>query len=437
MDAPLRKVYLPLKKLKKCDACSKTITLRLCAACGERTYCSPKCQKQDWPTHKPICGKTDRIDLETFYPFLACLADMSHMRQEDKPIHPAMTHSIVNSPNPGSHPARFPDGSAAKLVLLGEPIDAMQLGSPKWWPTALSDKVRSKLLRRIVREGYTLPVVTSICLALLAEMYTTTAVSAAASPDGKLQRRTRLTYKSSPIADFGVAAGSADVKNQDKLAYFKISENLFVRGQDPDDHYWIYFTTIRGEDILLDCAMFTFNMCLLVNARPYLPRALGGLEFVPAFFRERTIDRHTPNLHIERTRVSVLRNADMNRAVGSLKGFSGEDKSLVCGFMEALARRPLSDTEIELTFKCANLHCSVLAATLETRAWASWPAPEVGIEGDPGELDDLKDDGEDDEEWFKYMKAWRSKYKKGNADREALGIAFREWEARNAEKKRK
>lgn len=353
-------------------------------------------------------------------------------------MHPAMTHTIVNSPNPGSYPTGFPDGSAANLVVLGEQIDyPMDLGSAKWWPSAATDKVRSKLLRRIVREGYTLPIATSICLALLAEMYTTTAVSAAESPDGKLKKRTRLTYKSSPIADFGVVAGSVDVKNQDKLAYFHLSDMSFIRGQDPDDHYWIYFTTIRGEDIFLDCCMFTFNMCLLVTAKPYLSANLPYIDFAPAFFRDRAIDSHAPDIHTERTRMSVLRNEDMNDAVvHSLNGFDDPDVELVRGFMETLAGRAMSEAEIEITFRSANTNSLALATTLETRAWASWPAaPQLGIEKDPGERVDDRTRYED-EAWFKHMKKWRSKNKKGTADKEALGNAFREWEARHPKTQR-
>ncbi|KAJ7429189.1 hypothetical protein FB451DRAFT_1071222 [Mycena latifolia] len=218
LKGPFRKVYLPLEKLERCHACSKTAkpaTLKLCSACGERSYCSPKCQKQDWPSHKVSCGKrTDLIELETYYPFLACMADAFHFNP-DKPPHPAMTHVIVNSPNPGSHPTGLPDKSAANLVLLGDPLDQpTETGSEKWWPSAMIPNVRGKLLRRIVREGYALSVATSICLALFAEMYTTTFVSTVDSPPRRAREARPLDVQSSPIADFGVVAGSVDVKTK-------------------------------------------------------------------------------------------------------------------------------------------------------------------------------------------------------------------------------
>ncbi|KAJ6584016.1 hypothetical protein DFH09DRAFT_1144050 [Mycena vulgaris] len=427
---PFRKVYLPLEKLGRCHACSKTPNsgaLKLCAACGE-----------DWPTHKAICGtvsaasiisidnlcagKTDRIELETYYPFLAYMAEAAHL-SPSKPLHPAVSHAIVNSPNPGSAPAEFPDGSAAKLVMLGDPLDLTEIGSAKWWPTAMTDKVRGKFFRRIAREGYSLPIAISICLALLAEMYNTTAVD---STNGQPERRTRLTYKSSPIADFGVVAGSVDVKSQDKLAYFSLSDMSFVRGQDPDDHYWIYFTTIRGENILLDCAMFHIQ-------HPYLCNDLPPLDSAPAFFRERAIDRHAPDLHTERTRMSVLRNADLHLAVAY--PLEPIDMKLVCGFMETLAGRAMSPVELEFTYKSYNLHYCAIAINVDMRAWVDWPAsPGLGIEVDPGEV---VDDRARDNSWFEHMKKWKSKHKKSAADKDALVVAFKQFQARHAEIKRK
>ncbi|KAJ7213892.1 hypothetical protein GGX14DRAFT_444414 [Mycena pura] len=423
--AETRTVHLPLAKLEKCATCHSTESLRLCSACGERTYCSSKCQKEDWPKHKANCSKTDRIDLDRFYPFLACMADFAHLHP-DKPLHPGAGHVILNAPNPGSRPVAFPDGSAANLVILGDPIDVQSsLMSPKWWPSAASDKVRGKMFRRIYREGYVLPIAMSICLALLSEIYTTTN-----SPGEK--KRARLTYKSSPIADFGVVAGSADVTNQDKLAYWKISESeeSYFSGQDPNDHYWMYFTTIRGETVLLDCAMFTFNMCMMIDAEPYLTPRMPHIPFAPALFRERNMASSTPELYVERTRASVLRNPDMHRAVAhSLSGYTKLEVDVVCQFMSRLARRELSDVEIDLTFKWNNTNSRLLAEILEQQAWKSWPAePRLAIEKDPDEV--IHDGTEDDEAWLKYLKKVK-KSKKAGADKHALNAAFRKWEARN------
>ncbi|KAJ7617523.1 hypothetical protein DFH06DRAFT_1107534 [Mycena polygramma] len=430
-----RTVYLPLLSLDKCDTCSVTTNLKLCSRCGERIYCSSTCQQADWPNHKSHCGKTDRIELEQFYPFLAYLAHTVHCHPANlKPEHPALKHTIVNSPNPGSLATELPDGSFAKLVLLGDSLrEPSDLLTTKWWPSAMTAEVRRKFLRRIKFEGYALPVAMSICLALLAEMYTTTAVSAADDPDGHTRKRIRLTYKSSPIADFGVVAGSAEVSNTDKLVYLKLSDMSFIRGQDPNDHYWIYFTTVRGETILLDCAMYTFNMCVMVDTKPYRSPHLPSVDWSPAVLRERNLDRHAPEEVTERTRMSVLRNEEMRSAVvQSQCGFHDEDVELVCDFMETLARRPLTEVEIEFTFPWVTRYYNALGKVLETREWATWPAvPELSIEGDPDTVlnNEVKDD---DEAWFKYMKKWRTKNKKGQVGKEALVAAFRAWEARTA-----
>ena len=57
------------------------------------------------------------------------MADVFHY-SESKPAHPALGHAVLNNPAPGSSPWKLPDGSAAKVVVLGEALhdggDAMQ-----------------------------------------------------------------------------------------------------------------------------------------------------------------------------------------------------------------------------------------------------------------------------------------------------------------------
>ncbi|KAK3361882.1 putative MYND domain protein [Lasiosphaeria ovina] len=45
-----------------CTACKKgppEVSLKYCAKCSTTPYCSRDCQKDDWKTHKKICGKQD------------------------------------------------------------------------------------------------------------------------------------------------------------------------------------------------------------------------------------------------------------------------------------------------------------------------------------------------------------------------------------------
>ncbi|CAL1708046.1 unnamed protein product [Somion occarium] len=272
----ISQVFLPLEKLGDCHACQTTAATKICSACGERAYCSQECQSQDWKDHKLGCGKTDRIDLEHFYPFLAWMYAYSHMTAT-KPIHPALQHKIINDVNPYVTPTQLPDGWEAKLVM----IDDTQAPRPfldhmDWFPLAYSPKVAGKMFRRIALSGYVLPILTAVASAILAEMYTTT------SGAGSSERRVRLKYRSSPISDFGIATGSAVVTPQDRLAYYRQSDGSIFWGQDPDDHYWLYFTTTRGEEVLLDCAMFPFNMCQMVDSTPYVPAEMPMQEMDPA-----------------------------------------------------------------------------------------------------------------------------------------------------------
>ncbi|KZP08672.1 hypothetical protein FIBSPDRAFT_802761 [Athelia psychrophila] len=417
---PPRTVYLPLEKLDKCAKCSKKTDLRLCSSCSEQIYCSAQCQKADWGDHKPICGKTDKIDLASFYPFFACLVEASHL-QGDKPIPHALSHQIVNNPHPQCPPVEFPDGWAGRPVILGDQLTTPP-GGDEWWPSSPSLNVRGKLLRRIMREGSVLPILTAVCISLMAEMYTTTK-----------KRRTRLRYKSSPISDFGIAMGSARVTNQDKLAYFRLSDGTFDHGQDPDKHYWIYFTTIRGEEILLDCAMFSFNMCLMINGtESYLPPLRPMSQFAPAFFRDRVIDANTPDMHTERKRMSILRSETLRQTVAnSADGFTPVDVAVFTSFMQRLSNKKCTVKESELAGTYATLHCGFTRLCLQERRWEKWPAtPELGIEQDPGESIDDPDDGSD--AWFAHLKKWKKMKKAGKADGTMAQVhrAWRdEWEA--------
>lgn len=283
-----------------------------------------------------------------------------------------------------------------------------------------------KLFRRIGREGYLLPILTSLCIGLLAEMYTSTAGSA---PDGELRRRMRLQYNSSPISDFGIAKAIADVKDQDKLAYFNFSDNTFEKGQDPDDHYLLYFTTIRGEEFILDLGMFTFNFCFVVRLEPYRFEFLPPMPYGPAFFRDRNLMRNAPDLFKIRQRFSFLHNDALHRAVkNSASVFQSDDSKTICEFMETIAGRRCTAPEKDLAMKWSINSCMGIGITLRKREYRTWTSPLVDIEVDPGEMDETP---EEDLEWWKYMKKWNRKYKRGEISQQALGNAFRAWENRH------
>ncbi|KAH7905448.1 hypothetical protein BJ138DRAFT_1175188 [Hygrophoropsis aurantiaca] len=418
---PLRKVYLPLNDLDKCAICEKDDSLRLCSSCGERIYCSSECQTKDWPSHKLSCGKTDRVDLNNFYPILAILVEQCHMHAE-KPMHSALLHTVVNKPNPNALPSLLPDGSSAKVVILGDKIPLNQVGSRDWWPGALTDKVRGKLSRRFIREGYILPILTSISLGLLSEMYTTT------SGARSTEKRIRLKYHSHPISDFGIACGSTRVTPQDKLAYYNLNDETFTMGQDPDEHYWLYFSTMNGKEFTLDCGMYTFNMCYMLVTQGYLPPGEAfHFPFAPAFFRDKILQKNTPELHRERKRFSVLRDPELQAAVAhTQEGLSPADLSRIWAFVKRVSGRECTDTEKHLLGTYTLLSCTKIGEVLTSDRWKEFPAtPTTAIEGDPGELDDL-DDGS--EQWWDYLQKWKKLKRQGKLNDQTEKEAYLNWQ---------
>lgn len=340
-------------------------------------------------------GKNDKIHLESFYPFLAYLATLCHIDpRARKPQHFALHYKITNNVNPLAVPIKLPDGWEAKLVMVDDTTllehDPNDVDVRTWYPLAESQAVGSKLHRRIGFEGFVLPILTAVCVAILSEIYSTTSGKA---PDGTdlPGRRTRLRYLSSPIADFGIGKGTVPVTPEDRLAYYRRSTGEIMRGQDPDDHYWLYFTTIRGEEVDLDVSMFTFNMSLLIATDPYIGPRSALLPYVHAFFRERVFRKNTPPLHNVKQRFSALRSDSFQKAViQSSDGSRRCDEQVIYKWLREVGGREPTNIEKIVASSSAKLLCAELADNLRTRAWEHYPKePVVHIEGDPGELSTL------------------------------------------------
>lgn len=357
-------------------------------------------------------GRTDRIELHSFHGFLACLIEWSHDHPL-KPRHQAFDSSILNNPGPGSHPTETPAGWAANMVILDG--ISRDLGPHEWWPAAASDEIRYKFFERIRREGHVLPILTAVCFALLSEMYTTTSSAATSSEETRL----RLRYRTSPIVDFGICAGKARVTFQDKLGYLNMQDGTVTPGQDPDDHYWLYFLTAAEEEIVLDCAMYTFNLALVTGIRPYAPPEFGPdwaseQPWAPAFFCYRELRKNTPWLWTERVRKSMLNDEGMHELVG--KGYQAlklEESDKVFGkFMKKLkpSGKVASAFEKKFARTLAKAHVAVLQGCFERGDWKRFPRqPATDIQSDPGEMDDVE---ERYNEWYKSIEKWRRNNKR-------------------------
>lgn len=407
----------------------------MCANCGEAAYCDAQCQKKDWKKHKPNCGDTDRIDLKSFYPLIAALMEY-HRQDPSRPVHPALRHEIVSSPNPGAHPCAFPDGSSALLVFLGAPMpQARALSQPgEWWPSAINRREQDKLIRRFQAEFYLLPSIIACLFGIVAEVYSTAYTSPNAA-DKKHQRRVRLKYGSSPIADFGIVKGRADVKAQDRFAYFSMTDAEFIPGMDPNDHYWMYFTTAAGEDIFLDCGMSTYNFDLGVETKTHVKRALPSyITIAPAFLMDREIKRAMPNLLTESERFSVLRDAKLEGAIRHIAGvgLTDSDADILWEFMDKVAGRECSEVEKELVGGWCMKSCGAFERCLDVREYLNFPAETVILvpndtEGPPS----------DDPAWWKYLGKMNRKQRRGEITNEELGEAILAWKRKHAGMARK
>ncbi|KAF5317528.1 hypothetical protein D9619_013194 [Psilocybe cf. subviscida] len=390
-----RKLYLPLAKLSKCAKCDAQDApdkkLRLCTACGETAYCSSECQKADWTKHKIHCGKTDRVDIQSFYPLLAAIMSSCHIHPDN--IHPALTHQIVNDPNPGSGDIiKLPNADAAKLVVLGDPIAQHEVGTAKWWPAAASPRIRSKFLRRIVAEGLLLPIILATAVGLVGEMYTTTALSSSEEPGLQVtgKRRVRLTHNRSPISDIGIIAGTPRVTPQDRLVYYSLGGD-FMMGQDPADHYWLYFTTLSGEELYLDCGMYTFNFAMMVDLHSYCQHGLPDIGIAPAFWFGREYQKAFPVAVMDqigwkpKKRFSILREKRLERV---LRGFTirDEDVPLLLSLMDDIAGRTCTEREKKMLFAFYTNSSMVLRLNVKNREYLNFPKePKVAIDMDPDE----------------------------------------------------
>lgn len=90
---------------------------------AQRIYCSTELQTEDWPAHKLQCGTTEKVDLSSFFPFLAVLIESCRIHPS-KPLRPALLRQLVNnpfSPVPTSAASPNPRWPHARQFVLGCP----------------------------------------------------------------------------------------------------------------------------------------------------------------------------------------------------------------------------------------------------------------------------------------------------------------------------
>ncbi|KDQ51483.1 hypothetical protein JAAARDRAFT_211087 [Jaapia argillacea MUCL 33604] len=316
---PPIQVYLPLTSLDECRVCNGKDNLRLCSGCAESVYCSRECQTNDWKEHKPTC-KTHRIDIVSLYPVLASLQDHCRFHVDRKEtLHPALKHKIVREDGN----ATLADGTIRHLITLGAPFAIGHIISnerlQEWHPTARSDSERLDLWHMLMRHSDPAPLVVATCIALLRSIYTT-------NTTGSAHPRTRLRYRSSPISDFGICAGSVELIS---MASFPLAIQLpngnFVPRPSSKNHHWIYFTTVHKEELILDCNLFCMEYPHVVSMKGYdlpwkHPTTPGDEKAVPVHFVDRSRKRYLNTLPVYKPRrtISVLRDTTLQLAISQI-----------------------------------------------------------------------------------------------------------------------
>lgn len=222
----------------------------------------------------PLPPTTRTVPLENAWPLLAVIASSARARSLF-PVPEAIQRKIERVET-------LKDGSA--LVVMGKEHEMGPGGMKAWLPSAASEKVASRLFRRVTSDGWSMETALGIALGIREAMYEKRGVGLSYQAEPLTVR----SFSHPPISsllpsslflfllptdteadavlpkDFGVCAGSLRVTSQDRIAYQRPSGQI-LPGDDPADHYFLYFTIASGESTFVDLNLFIFNFRLIVN----------------------------------------------------------------------------------------------------------------------------------------------------------------------------
>lgn len=312
-------------------------------------------------------------------------------------LHPAFLHKILKSPLPGARKVTQSENSLHHTVVLGDKhkLDVSKVPDIKslgtWWrgkslPTSM------KLYLHVLRESFTLEITVAVSLLILSEIYSTHTSRVSANESGQRTNDWeprpcyRLEYGHSPVSDFGICKGRVQGKTNrvQTWTYYEPKSNTRTSILDPDNHYWLYFRTIKGEEITLDCCSYSLGMETCVDASGCIKRLPEtfrnyGSARTPANFRTpQDHDRQTYTL-IEEQRFSVMHNTRLHHAL-SWEVFGGqkeEQHEIVREFITQLQGKPCTMEQEGAVRDYRSSGALILNQVLTGRQWTEWGKPVV------------------------------------------------------------
>jgi len=230
--------------------------------------------------------------MNQFHVFLACLGQI--MQGEAATHHPALKSTIVNAPT-------YSTEHKCVVVELSEPLETpapVKQNLQAWYPQAVNNDVRQKLLRRVSTDSNPLLIHLALALTILTALYQESDYDFG------------LSLADLPIIDFGVAWGEAPVMPQSTIKYFHTGEEPFGM-QDPRKHVWMWFRNARGQLATLDVCMYSFQCLLRVGSAGFWTATDKFPPYVPAVWIENS---GPERFYILRNSLSVMRDPRMVEA---------------------------------------------------------------------------------------------------------------------------
>lgn len=331
-------------------------------------------------------AQSQKINLRTFYPILAYLVDyFRRVGEPNTPFHPAMQSKILQAPIPAPRKAPRPNERLRQVVVLGEEYHLEQPGAlANWWHgkqgllTGVDDQM--KLMFQVLREINTFEITIAICLVLLTDLYS------AEDPldDGPAGPYYRLEYGQDPISDFGICKGKirGTTHYVQVWAYRDAKTGTEHTYNDPDNHYWIYFKTLTGDEVTLDCNSYSFGMETLVDVETLIKKIPDYMVIdyntrVPALLRGRMDRGAQPYALIEEKRFSVMRDTRLHQAI--LTRFPNddtpEDKRIIREFMEKVLGQEVEKRQEDRLWRYRMFGSLMLREVLEGQMWKSLGKP--------------------------------------------------------------